>query len=71
MKLSPVTLVHDLGELIRSLASPESMKHWSLPSVQTKLIKVGEGVVCRARKLVFQMAKVLVPRDVFDWWRIE
>ena len=51
---------------MRRLTMPESVKHWSLRSVQTKLIKMGGRLVRQARKLVFQLAEVPVPRDVFQ-----
>ena len=44
---------------------PESVNHWSLRSVQTKLIKMGGRLVRHARRLVFQLAEVAVSREVF------
>ncbi len=41
------------------------MKHWSLRSVQTKLIKMGGRLVRHARRLVFQLAEVAVSREIF------
>ena len=40
-------------------------KHWSLRSLQVKLIKMGGRLVRHARRLVFQLAEVAVPREVF------
>ncbi|MDP7226386.1 MAG: transposase, partial [SAR202 cluster bacterium] len=39
---------------------------WSLTSVQTRLIKTGGRLVRHARRLVFQLAEVMVSRDMFD-----
>ncbi len=50
---------------MRRLTLPESVKHWSLRSVQTKLIKMGGRLVRHARRLVFQLAEVAVSREVF------
>ena len=50
---------------MRRLTLPESVKHWSLRSVQTKLIKIGARLVRHARRLVFQLAEVAVPRVLF------
>ena len=62
---------------MRSLTLPESLKHRSLRSVQTKLIKMGGRLVRHAGRLVFQFrlrresskklgrAEVAVSREVF------
>ena len=59
-------LAYNLGNFVRRLALPESVKHWSLRSVQTRLIKTGGRLVRHARRLVFQLAEVAVPREVFS-----
>ena len=67
MRLSLFILAYNLGNFLRRLALPESIKRWSLTSVQTRLIKTG-GVmrlVRHARRLVFQLAEVMVSRDMF------
>ena len=51
-------LAYNLGNFMRRLTLPESVNHWSLRSVQTKLIKMGGGLVRHARRLVFQLAEV-------------
>ena len=56
---------YNLGNFMRRLTLPESVKHWSLRSVQTKLIKMGGRLVRHARRLVFQLAEVAVSREVF------
>ena len=53
-------LAYNLGNFMRRLTLPESVKHWSLRSVQTKLIKMGGRLVRPARRLVFQLAEVAV-----------
>ena len=47
-----------------NLAVPEEMKHWSLTSLQTRMIKTGGRLVRHARRLVFQLAEVLVSREM-------
>ena len=54
-----IVLAYNLGNFLRRLALPESMKHWSLTSLQTRLIKTGGRLVRHARRLVFQLAEVL------------
>ena len=58
-------LAYNLGFFMRRLTLPESVKHWSLRSVQTKLIKMGGRLVRHARRLVFQLAEVAVSREIF------
>ena len=59
-------LAYNLGNFVRRLALPEGIKHWSLTSVQTRLIKAGGRLVRHARRLVFQLAEVMVTRDMFN-----
>ena len=59
-------LAYNLGNFVRRLALPEGIKHWSLTSIQTRLIKIGGRLVRHARRLVFQLAEVMVSRDMFD-----
>ena len=40
------------------------MKHWTLTSLQTRLIKTGGRLVRHARRLVFQLAAVLMTREM-------
>ncbi len=57
-------LAYNLGNFMRRLALSESMKHWTLTSLQTRLIKTGGRLVRHARRLVFQLAEVLVSREM-------
>jgi hypothetical protein len=56
-------LAYNLGNFVRRLALPEAVKHWSLTSLQTRMIKIGGRLVRHARRLVFQLAEVLVTRE--------
>jgi len=53
-------LAYNLGNFFKMLALPEAMKRWSLRSVQTKLMKTSRRLVRHARKLVFQLAEIMV-----------
>jgi hypothetical protein len=64
VRLGLFILAYNLGNFMRRLALPESMKHWSLTSLQTRMIKTGGRLVRHARRLVFQMAEVLVSREM-------
>jgi hypothetical protein len=66
VRLSLFILVYNLGNIFKRLALPEAIKRWSLTSVQTRLIKTGGRLVRHARRLTFQLAEVIVSRDMFD-----
>ena len=57
-------LTYNLGNFMRRLVLPKDMKHWTLTSLQTRLIKTGGRLVRHARRLVFQLAEVLVTREM-------
>jgi len=44
---------------------PQAVRHWTLTTLREKLIKIGAKVVCHSRKIVFQMAEVAVPKELF------
>ena len=64
VRLRLFVLTYNLGNLVRRLALPEAIKRWSLTSLQTRLIKTGGRLVRHARRLVFQLAEVLVTREM-------
>jgi hypothetical protein len=65
VRLMLFVLAYNMGNFMRRLALPEAVKHWSLRSLQTKLIKIGGRLVRHARRLVFQLAEVAVSRALF------
>ena len=64
VRLGLFIMAYNLGNFLRRLVLPESMKHWSLTSLQTRMIKTGGRLVRHARRLVFQLAEVLVSREM-------
>jgi len=48
------------------LAQDPAVRDWSVRSVEVKLIKIGGPLVRHARRLVFQLAEVAVPRELFQ-----
>jgi hypothetical protein len=50
---------------LRTLATPEPIKDWSLTSLKEKLIKIAAKIVSHGRYVAFQMAEVAVPRNLF------
>ena len=53
------------GNNIRTLALPEAVKPWLLTSLREKLINIGAKTVSHGCYVVFQMAEVAVPRELF------
>jgi Transposase DDE domain group 1 len=45
---------------------PEPVKQWSLTSLKEKLIKIGARVVRHGHYVIFQMAEVAVPKELFQ-----
>ena len=55
-------LAYNLGNFLRTLATPEPIKDWSLTTLKEKLVKIGAKVVRHARYVAFQMAEVAIVR---------
>jgi hypothetical protein len=55
-------LASNLGNFLRTLATPVPIKDWSLTTLKEKLIKVGPRVVTHARYVAFEMAEVALPK---------
>jgi hypothetical protein len=66
VRLQLHALAYNLGNFLRALATPESIKEWSLTSLKEKLIKIGAKVVSHGRYVIFQMAEVAIPRQMFQ-----
>ncbi len=66
VRLQLHALAYNLGNFLRTLATPEPIKDWSLTSLKEKLIKIGAKVVSHGRYVAFQMAEVAIPRQVFQ-----
>ena len=65
VRLQLFALAYNLGNFLRRLALPKSIKDWSLRTMREKLVKIGAKVVSHARYVTFQMAEVLVSRSLF------
>jgi hypothetical protein len=66
VRLQLFALAYNLGNFLRRLALPQSIRHWSLTTLREKLIKIGAKFVQHARYVTFQMAEVAVPRQQFQ-----
>jgi len=65
VRLQLFSLAYNLGNFLRRLALPQSVKTWSLRTLREKFIKIGAKVVSHSRYVVFQMAEVVVPKALF------
>jgi Transposase DDE domain group 1 len=58
VRLQLHALAYNLGNFLRTLATPEPIKNWSLTSLKEKLIKIGAKIVSHGRYVAFQMVEV-------------
>jgi hypothetical protein len=65
VRLQLFVLAYNLGNFLRQAVLPRSVRHWTLTTLREKLIKIGAKVVRHARQVVFQMAEVAVPKELF------
>ena len=65
VRLQLFALAYNLGNFLRRLALPKSVKQWSLRTLRDKLVKIGAKVISHSRYVIFQMAEVAVPRALF------
>ena len=65
VRLQLHALAYNLGMFLQAAELPDEVASWSLTSLQTRLIKIGARVVRHARAIIFQLAEVAIPRDLF------
>ena len=65
VRLALFVLADDLANFLRRLALPPEMAQWSLTALRERLVEIGAKLVRHARQLVFQMAEVAVPKELF------
>jgi hypothetical protein len=65
VRLQLFVLAYNLGNFLRRVALPASVKHWTLTTLRDKLIKIGAKVVRHARYVTFQLVEVAVPRQLY------
>jgi hypothetical protein len=66
VRLQLHALAYNLANLMRALALPEQVEHWSLTTLREKLVKVDARIVRHRRYVVFELAEVAVPRGVLE-----
>jgi len=65
VRLQLHALAYNLGNFLRTLATPEPIRDWSMTNLKEKPIKIGAKVVSHGRYIAFQMAEVAIPRGLF------
>jgi len=65
VRLQLFALAYNLGNFLRRLALPKSVKKWSLRTLREKLIKIGAKVIRASRYIIFQLGEVVVRRTLF------
>ncbi len=65
VRLALFVLAYYLGNFLRRLVLPRRIKHGSLRSLLTQLIKIGAKVVRHSRIVTFQMAEVAISKEIF------
>ena len=65
VRLQLFVLAYNLGNFLRQAVLPKTVRHWTLTTLREKLIKIGAKVVRHSRQIIFQMAEVAVPRELF------
>ena len=65
VRLQLFVLAYNLGNFLRQAVLPRAVRHWTLTTLKEKLIKIGAKVVRHSRQVIFQMAEVAIPRELF------
>jgi Transposase DDE domain group 1 len=65
MRLQLHALAYNLANFLCTVALPGAIERWSLTSLREKVVKIGAKVVAHGRYIVFQMAEVAVPQELF------
>jgi hypothetical protein len=67
VRLQLFVLAYNLGNFLRQAVLPRTVRHWTLTKLREKLIKIGAKVAPFREdgKIVFQMAEVAVPQELF------
>jgi hypothetical protein len=64
-RLQLFALAYNLGNFLRQLVLPTPIRGWTLTTLREKLIKIGAKVVRHSKYVLFQLAEVAVPGELF------
>ena len=66
VRLQLHALAYNLANFLRTLALPPEIAQWSMTTLRERLVKIGAKIVRHGRSITFQMAEVMVPRQLFE-----
>jgi len=66
VRLKLFIMAYNLGNFTRTLALPDGIKHWSLRTIQLKLIKTGGRLIKHARYYCLLLAETVINRSIFS-----
>ena len=58
-------LANNLANALRQLAIPRSIRSGNLTTLRETLVKIGAKVVAHSKYVIFQLAELAVPRQLF------
>jgi hypothetical protein len=64
-RLQLFALAYNLANFVRRSALPPAVRHWSLTTLQEKLVKIGAKVVRHAGYVTFQLAEVAISSKLY------
>ena len=65
VRLQLFVFAYNLGNFFCQAVLPKAVRHWTMTTLREKLIKIGAKVVCHARYVIFQLAKVAITKKLF------
>ncbi len=66
VRLQLHALAYNLANFLRTPALPAEVAQWSMTTLRERLVRIGTKIVRHGRSITFQMAEVMVPRDLFQ-----
>jgi hypothetical protein len=66
VRLKLFIMAYNLGNFTRTLILPDGIKHWSLRTIQLKLIKTGGRLIKHARYYCLLLAETVINRHTFS-----
>jgi hypothetical protein len=66
VRLQLHALAYNLANFLRTLTLPEAVSNCSMITLRDRLVKIGAKTVRHGHSITFQMAEVMVSRDLFQ-----
>lgn len=59
-------MAYHLASFLRKLVLPKPVQSWTLTTLREKLIEIGAKVVSHSKYIIFQLAEIAAPRQLFS-----